>query len=247
MSDAVLEVRDLVVAVGAREILHGVSLRVDAGRAVAIMGPNGSGKSTLVRALFGRPGYEQRAGAIVLGGKDVSAEPTFERARRGMSLIEQDPIEIPGVRPATVAAEALAGRGLDPKGAVGLLEREADEVALDRSLLERWYNVELSGGERKKLETAMAALVPGLVVVGDEIDSGLDVDALRVVARRLDALRRSGRGLLLVTHYPRLLRALQPDAVVVLVEGRIVDTGAMDLAERIEREGYRPYGVADEG
>lgn len=245
MSTPALAIEDLVVEVADREVLHGVSLVVEPAQTVAIMGPNGSGKSTLVRTIFGRPGYVRRRGVIRVGGVDVSDAPTHERARAGLALIEQDPVEVPGVAPTTVVAEGLAARGEDATRAVAVLEREAEAVSLERSLLDRWYNVELSGGEQKKLETAIAASLPGHVVVGDEIDSGLDVDALRTVARRLEGLRSDGRGLLLVTHYPRLLTHVAPDVVIVLVQGRVAETGGMELAERVEVEGYRAYGVEE--
>jgi Fe-S cluster assembly ATP-binding protein len=243
---ALLEVSGLVVEVADRRVLHGVDVTVGEGEAVAIMGPNGSGKSTLVRTIFGRPGYRRVAGMIRVAGLDVSDAPTHERARAGLALIEQDPVEVPGVLPQAVVAEGLAARGLEAQAAIALLEREAAAVALEPSLLARAYNVELSGGEKKKLETAIAAALPGVVVVGDEIDSGLDVDALRVVARRLRELREEGRGLLLVTHYPRLLAEVRPDVVLVLVAGRVAAVGSMELAERVEREGYRAYGVDEE-
>lgn len=243
---AALEVRDLVVEVAEREVLHGVSLAVPAGGVVAIMGPNGSGKSTLVRAIFGRPGYVRRRGAILVGGQDVSDAPTQERARAGLALIEQDPVEVPGVLPVDVVGEALAARSQPLADVHARLAEEAASLGLDARLLARWYNVELSGGEKKKLEMAMASVIPGVCLVGDEIDSGLDVDALRAVGARLRSLREEGRGLLLVTHYPRLLAEVVAETVVVLVGGSIVAEGGMELAERIEAEGYRAFGVEED-
>jgi Fe-S cluster assembly ATP-binding protein len=243
-----LEVRDLKVSVGASHVLDGVSLTVRPGEVVAVMGPNGSGKSTLVSTIMGKPGYVVDAGEILLDGEELSSLPTDARARRGLALISQSQPELPGVQVSELATYLVEARSLPTDGLEDRIRSEAAAMALAPSLLERWVNVDLSGGERKKMETLLARLVPARLVIGDEIDSGLDIDALVAVA---SALRRhqaeTGCGLLLITHYPRLLREVPADRVLVLVKGRIVAEGTQELALALEETGYAPYGVEEEG
>lgn len=241
-----LEVRDLKVSVGATHVLDGVRLHVAPGEVVAVMGPNGSGKSTLVSTIMGKPGYQVEAGAVLLDGQTLNELPTDARARLGLALISQSQPELPGVQVSELATYLTQARSLSTDGLEGRITSEAAAMALDPSLLERWVNVDLSGGERKKMETLLARLVPARVVIGDEIDSGLDIDALVAVA---SALRRhqaeTGCGLLLITHYPRLLKEIPADRVLVLVKGRIVAEGTQELALQLEQTGYAPFGVEE--
>lgn len=241
---AFLKVDDLHVSIGNKKVLQGIDLKVDAGEVVAVMGPNGSGKSTLVSTIMGRPTYQVDSGSIEVDGEAIVGLSTDERARLGVALIAQSQPEIPGVRVDELVSSMYRFRGLDAQGVNERIVTEAVELSLDQALLNRWVNVDLSGGERKKLETLLVSAVPQSLVIGDEIDSGLDIDALRDVARRLQRLNaEQGTALLLITHYPRLLREIRADRVVVLVRGKIVAEGGMDLAIELEGSGYQQFGV----
>ncbi|WP_298345200.1 Fe-S cluster assembly ATPase SufC [Ferrimicrobium sp.] len=241
---AFLAVDDLHVAIGSKQVLQGVDLSVDKGEVVAVMGPNGSGKSTLVSTVMGRPNYQVVGGSVTIDGEEIAGWATDERARHGIALISQSQPEIPGVRVDELVTAMYRFRGLDPQGVSERIVAEAVELSLDQALLNRWVNVDLSGGEKKKLETLLVSAVPQSLVIGDEIDSGLDIDALRDVARRLRRLNEEkGTSLLLITHYPRLLREIKADRVVVLVRGKIVAEGGMDLAVELERSGYQQFGA----
>jgi Fe-S cluster assembly ATP-binding protein len=237
-----LSVEELYVEVEGKVVLNGIDLAVEEGQRVAIMGPNGSGKSTLVSTIMGKPGYAVKSGDIRISGASILSLDPDERARLGISLISQYQAEIPGLRVDDLVELALAARGLPVDGLQGRLSAEAASVELDTKLLERWVNVDLSGGERKKLETVLASIIPNRLIIGDEIDSGLDIDALRRVAQRIDEVsRENGTALLLITHYPRLLGEIPPDKVVVLSKGHIVDQGGTELATKLEQTGYGPY------
>ncbi len=206
------------------------------------MGPNGSGKSTLAHVLMGRPGYEILDGSVTLDGIDLLALPTWERARAGLFLGMQHPIEVPGVSlvKSLSAARADAGTG---RGTMGerLLE-EARRIGFDERFLDRPLNVDLSGGERKRNETLQLGVLRPRFAVLDEIDSGLDIDALGAVGRRVEeATGEWGLGVLAITHFRRLLDVLHPDVVHVLSEGRVVATGGLELAELVDRTGYAAY------
>lgn len=253
MSGHVLEVRDLHAAAGGREVVHGVDLTVRSGEVHVVMGPNGSGKSTLAHALMGRPGTEVTGGSIQLDGEELVGRPSWERAKAGLFLALQQPIEVPGVQMAAVLAEALAGRSEradDGNGADGtdLAQRMRDEAAaigFDERFLARPLNVDLSGGERKRNEMVQLGVLRPTFCVLDEIDSGLDVDALGAVARRLErATTDWGLGVVAVTHFRRLLVELRADVVHVLVDGSVVTSGGPELAEELERTGYAAYGLA---
>ncbi len=256
MTGHVLEVEDLHAEAGGREVVHGVDLLVRGGEVHVVMGPNGSGKSTLAHALMGRPGTVVTGGSIRLDGRELVGRPSWERARAGLFLALQQPIEVPGVRLEPVLAEALAGRGAAGGGDGGerdgaaepLAERiraEARAIGFDDRFLHRPLNVDLSGGERKRNEMVQLGVLRPPFCVLDEIDSGLDVDALGAVARRLErATTDWGLGVLAVTHFRRLLVELRADAVHVLVGGRIVATGGPALAEDLERTGYAAYGLS---
>ena len=253
MSPSRLVVEDLRAGVTGRVILQGIDLSVGSGEVHAVMGPNGSGKSTLGHVMMGRPGYEVLGGRVQLDGVDLLALPTAERARAGLFLGLQYPTEVPGVRLRDVLAEALVAAGRADEAAPGRLEEqldvEADRIGFERRFLARPVNVDLSGGEKKRNETLQLAVLRPRIAVLDEIDSGLDVDALRAVARRVrDAASPSSGwaeplGVLAITHYSRLLHELRPDVVHVMVRGRIVATGGPELATELERTGYARYGV----
>jgi Fe-S cluster assembly ATP-binding protein len=242
-----LLVDGLTASVGGREILRGISLEVRSGEVHAVMGPNGSGKSTLSHVLMGRPGYDVTGGRITLDGEDLLDMPAWERARAGLFLALQYPLEVPGVSLVDALGEVFARSGRSRESVAPLLAAEAARVGLEERVLSRPLNVDLSGGERKRNETVQLAVLRPKIAVLDELDSGLDVDALRAVARRVEALTTEiDLGVLAITHYNRLLHELRPDTVHVLVHGRIVDSGGPELAGRLEETGYAPYGVEDD-
>ena len=244
MSELVID--GLRAAVAGREILRGVDLSLRSGEVHAVMGPNGAGKSTLGAVLMGHPDYEVLGGSVRLDGTELLGLPTWQRAAAGLYLAPQDPIEIPGVPIAAVLAEALRAGGrwadADPAVLARRLAGEAEGIGLAPALLARPLNVGASGGERKRVEALQLVALTPRVALLDEIDSGLDVDALRQVARRVAAaVRADGLAVLAVTHYARLLAELRPDAVHLMVQGRIVESGDASLADQIESEGYGRY------
>jgi Fe-S cluster assembly ATP-binding protein len=241
----VFEVRDLHATAGGKEVLHGVDLTVRSGEVHVIMGPNGSGKSTLAHALMGRPGTEVTSGSIRMDGRELTGLPAWERAQAGLFLALQHPVEVPGVGLRDLLFAADRHQVDDTPGLPSLEERMADEakvVGLDPKLLLRPVNVDLSGGERKRTEIVQLGVLRPAVCILDEIDSGLDVDALGEVARRLqDATTEWDVGLLAITHFNRFLVQLEADLVHVLVGGRIVATGDAALALELESTGYAAY------
>jgi Fe-S cluster assembly ATP-binding protein len=243
---SVLEIADLRAAVAGREILHGITLRVASGEVHAVMGPNGAGKSTLSAVLMGKPGYEVLGGTVTLDGVDLLALPTWERALAGLHLVMQYPTEVPGVHLEDMLAEAFASRARDAGGIHDLLAAEAARIDFDERFLTRALNVDLSGGEKKRNETLQLAALRPRVAVLDELDSGLDIDALRDCARRVEHLTtETGLGVLAITHYSRLFHELAPDHVHILVKGRIVASGGPELADELERDGYAAYQPAE--
>src|SRR4051812_33094877 len=211
------------------------------------MGPNGSGKSTLANVIMGGPGYEVYGGTVTLDGVDLLALPTWKRAQAGLFLAMQYPTEVPGVSLADAMAAALAPQGRATADVAALVATEATRVGMTPALLARPLNVDLSGGEKKRNETLQLAVLAPKIAVLDEIDSGLDVDALRDVSRRVEALTTEiGLGVLAITHYRRLLTELRPDRVHVLVKGRIVASGGPELADELERTGYAEFVDGDE-
>lgn len=235
-------IEGLRAAVGTRQILAGVDLTIRSGEVHAVMGPNGAGKSTLSHVLMGRPGYEVLGGSVTLDGVDLLALPPWERARAGLFLAMQYPTEVPGVRLAEMLAASVANDDRTVPDIVGRVEAEADRIGLDRRLLDRPINVDLSGGEKKRNETVQLAVLEPRFAILDELDSGLDVDALRSVSRRIEeATETEGLGVLAITHYNRLLTELRPDRVHVLAQGRIVASGGSELADELERTGYAGY------
>ena len=242
---SMLEIRNLSASAGEREILRGVNLTVNAGEVHAIMGPNGSGKSTLAQVLAGRETYEVTAGSILYDGKDLTELAPEERAREGIFLAFQYPVEIPGVSNLYFLKAALNAvrkhRGLPELDAIDFMKLARERmrlVEMDEALLTRPVNEGFSGGEKKRNEIfQMAVLDPRLAVL-DETDSGLDIDALRIVAEGVNKLRSPERSVVVVTHYQRLLNYIIPDVVHVLVEGRIVRSGDKLLALELEEKGY---------
>jgi len=237
-----LIVRGLRAGVDGKEILRGVDLEVSSGQVHAVMGPNGSGKSTLAHVIMGAPGYEVYAGSVTLDGVELLGMPTWQRAQAGMFLAMQYPTEVPGVSLADAMAAALAPQGRAIADVADLVAAEAVRIGVSTALLARSLNVDLSGGEKKRNETLQLAVLAPKVAVLDEIDSGLDVDALKAVSQRVELITNEvGLGVLVITHYSRLLRELRPDVVSVLRSGRVVASGGPELAEELESTGYAGY------
>ncbi|HEY2446123.1 MAG TPA: Fe-S cluster assembly ATPase SufC [Rhizomicrobium sp.] len=246
---SLLEIENLHVAVQGREILKGLSLAIRAGEVHAIMGPNGSGKSTLSYTLAGREGYEITAGRMFYRGEDLAPLSPEERAARGMFLALQYPVEIPGVTTMNFLKTALnaqrRARGEKEFDAMSVLKRvreAAGALKVPEEMLRRALNVGFSGGEKKRMEILQMALFEPSLAILDETDSGLDIDALKLVADGVNALRAPDRGMLVITHYQRLLNYIVPDRVHVLDGGRIVAEGGKELAEELEAKGY--VGIA---
>ena len=248
-----LEIRNLHVAIedGSKTILNGLDLTVHDGEVAAIMGPNGSGKSTLSYVIAGKPDYEVLDGEILLDGENILDKEPNERAAAGIFLAFQYPIEIPGVATMTFLKAALNAQ-LKQKGENVLTTPEfmrrtyaaADSLQINRDMLKRALNVGFSGGEKKRMEILQMALLAPRVCILDETDSGLDIDALRIVSEGVNALRSAERGFLVITHYQRLLNHIVPDVVHVMNAGRIVKTGGKELALELEANGYRDYQSA---
>jgi Fe-S cluster assembly ATP-binding protein len=252
-----LEIRDLHVVVNAgpaaggdtsdatREILRGVDLTVNAGETHAIMGPNGSGKSTLAYSIAGHPKYTITRGTVTLDGQDVLAMTVDERARAGLFLAMQYPVEVSGVSVSNfLRTAATAVRGEAPKLRTWVKEMKTgmDQLQMDAAFAERSVNEGFSGGEKKRHEILQLELLNPKIAILDETDSGLDVDALRVVSEGVNRFRaQADRGVLLITHYTRILRYINPDFVHVFVDGRIVEEGGPELADRLEADGYERY------
>jgi Fe-S cluster assembly ATP-binding protein len=245
MGAPMLEIKDLHVSAGGREILRGLSLVIHPGEVHAVMGPNGAGKSTLSHVLAGRPGYEITSGGITYLGEDITRLLPEERAAKGVFLGFQYPVEIPGVATMTFLKHAINAqrktRGekeLDAMEVMKLVQAEAKKLQVSADMLKRPVNTGFSGGEKKRSEILqMAVLRPRLAIL-DETDSGLDVDALRIVGNGVTALRAPDRAMIVITHYQRLLDYIVPDFVHVLVEGKIVRSGGKELALELDREGY---------
>jgi Fe-S cluster assembly ATP-binding protein len=249
---SLLEVEGLHASAGSAEVVRGVDLRVEGGEVHVVMGPNGSGKSTLAHALMGRPGTAVTAGSVRIDGTELVGLPSWQRAQAGLFLALQQPIEVPGVLVEDAMREALGASGASgASGAGGVdvrsrLREEAQAIGFDERFLLRALNVDLSGGERKRNEVVQLGVIRPKFAVLDEIDSGLDVDAVRTVAQRIElATSEWGLGVVAVTHFHRLLRELRADRVHVLVDGRIVASGGPELAEELEHTGYGAYGADD--
>jgi Fe-S cluster assembly ATP-binding protein len=243
-----LEIKNLHAAVDGKEILKGIDLSIKAGEVHAVMGPNGSGKSTLSYVLAGREGYEVTQGAVKYKGKDLLALKPEERAAQGIFLAFQYPVEIPGVSNINFLKSALnavrKSRGedeLDAMQMLKLLREKSKALGMTEEMLKRAVNVGFSGGEKKRNEVLqMAVLEPALCIL-DETDSGLDIDALKIVANGVNTLRRKDRAMLVITHYQRLLDYIKPDFVHVLAQGRIQKSGGPELARELETKGYAGF------
>ncbi len=252
---ATLEVKDLHVAVtdeetkGQKEILTGVNLMMKTGEIHAIMGPNGTGKSTLSQTIMGQPGYQVTQGDILLDGQSILAMPVDERARRGLFLAMQYPAEIQGVTNAEFLRAAInARRPADDQISVMAFLKKLDAnlalLDMSESMTERYLNEGFSGGEKKRNEILQLLMIEPTFAILDEIDSGLDIDALKVVAKGVNSMRGANFGSLIITHYQRLLNYIVPDTVHVMMGGKIVKTGGPELAKQLEKEGYA--GLRDE-
>jgi Fe-S cluster assembly ATP-binding protein len=247
-----LKIERLCATVASRAILKGIDLELKAGEVHAIMGPNGSGKSTLANVLAGRDGYEVTSGSVLFDGRDLLSLPPEQRAREGVFLAFQYPVELPGV-PNMVFLKAAVNamrkyRGepeLDAMDFLALARDKMKLVGLDESLTRRAVNVGFSGGEKKRNEIFQMALLEPRLAVLDETDSGLDIDALKAVASGVNSLRSPERAMLVITHYQRLLDYIEPDRVHVMLDGRIIETGDKTLALRLERTGYAGLLSAD--
>jgi len=245
MTQPLLEIQNLHASVGGNAILRGVNLTVNPGEVHAVMGPNGSGKSTLAHVLAGRPGYTVTEGKVLYKGKDLLAMAPEARAREGVFLAFQYPVEIPGVSNVYFLKAAVNAvrkhRGLPEYDAIeflALVKQKAKLVEIDEALVKRPVNEGFSGGEKKRNEIFQMALLDPSLAILDETDSGLDIDALRIVAGGVNQLRSAERSMIVVTHYQRLLNYIVPDFLHVLVEGRIVRSGGKELALEVEEKGY---------
>src|SRR6266852_3888167 len=248
---ATLQIRDLHVSVtepsgASQEILRGVDLTVAAGQTHAIMGPNGSGKSTLAYSVAGHPRYQITSGSVTLDGADVLAMTVDARARAGLFLAMQYPVEVPGVSVANflrTAKTALDGEAPKLRTWGKELREAMDRLGMDPDFAQRNVNEGFSGGEKKRHEIVQLELLKPKIAILDETDSGLDIDALRVVSEGVNRVRETGIGTLLITHYTRILRYIKPDFVHVFFDGRIVESGGAELADELEANGYARYGI----
>ena len=237
MSELIID--NLAARIGDKQILRGIDLAVRSGEVHAIMGPNGSGKSTLAAAIMGSPGVTITGGSVTIDGVNLLDLAPFERAQAGMFLVMQYPTEVPGVRVPDLMRAAYAASGRDVSEIDARIAVEAERLEIPHALLSRPVNVDLSGGEKKRNETLQLGVLAPRFAILDELDSGLDVDAMRLASARVEAATsESSLGVIAITHYPRLLEELKADVIHVLVNGRIVDHGPAELATEIERTGY---------
>ncbi len=250
-----LVIRDLHASIDGAEILKGVDLELSKGEVHAIMGPNGSGKSTLAHVLMGHPAYEVTGGEVIFNGEDVLELEPNERSQLGLFLAFQYPAAIPGVTVANFLRMAVNAHRRDDDGTENpiripefrkLLQESMEQLKIDRSMTSRYLNDGFSGGEKKRMEMLQMAMLRPKIAILDETDSGLDIDALRIVADGVNSLVGPDMGTLVITHYSRLLRYIKPQHVHVLVDGRIVRSGGPEVADELERDGYTPYGVVEE-
>ena len=233
-----LKIKDLRVEVGGKEIIKGISLEIKAGEIHALMGPNGSGKSTLANALAGHPDYST-GGRVLLGRKEITALSPEKRFRAGLFLAFQYPVGVEGVSLFNLIKTAK--KGTAAKDVLASLKDSLPKVGLEEGFLKRPVNLDFSGGEKKRSEVLQALAFNPKFAVFDEIDSGLDIDALKTVAANIRFLSDGGAGVLIITHYQRILKYLDPDYVHVLIDGRIAATGGEELAEKLEKEGYKTF------
>ncbi len=248
MADPILDIAGLKVAVDGKEILKGVDLRIPQGEVHALMGPNGSGKSTLAYALAGHPRYDVTGGTVTFNGEDLLDMDPDERARAGFFLAMQYPVEVPGVSVLNflrTSMNATRGEEISPRDFMKAFKENSALLEFDSSFTDRYLNEGFSGGEKKRHEILQMAMLRPKFAVLDETDSGLDVDALKVVSKGVNALRGPDLGCLLITHYTRILRYIAPDVVHVMFEGRIARTGGPELADHLEENGYVEFGASE--
>ena len=245
---SLLKIEDLYASIGDEKILNGLSLEINAGETHAIMGPNGSGKSTLSYVLSGREDYDVSKGSVLLDSKEILDIEADERSRLGLFLAFQYPIELPGVTGMTflrtiINSSRVAKNLPELEGIelVKLIREKAAELEISQDMLKRFVNVGFSGGEKKRFEILQMALLDPKIAVLDETDSGLDVDALRIVGKGVTNLKKKDRGMLVITHYQRLLDHIIPDFVHIMVKGKIIQSGGPDLAKLVEKEGYKSF------
>tara|TARA_B100000614_G_scaffold46990_1_gene40046 strand:+ start:305 stop:1057 length:753 start_codon:yes stop_codon:yes gene_type:complete len=245
---SLLKIEDLYASIGDEKILNGLSLEINAGETHAIMGPNGSGKSTLSYVLSGREDYDVSKGSVLLDSKEILDIEADERSRLGLFLAFQYPIELPGVTGMTflrtiINSSRVAKNLPELEGIelVKLIREKAAELEISQDMLKRFVNVGFSGGEKKRFEILQMALLDPKIAVLDETDSGLDVDALRIVGKGVTNLKSKDRGMLVITHYQRLLDHIIPDFVHIMVKGKIIKSGGPDLAKLVEKEGYKSF------
>ena len=245
---SLLKIKDLYASIGDEKILNGLSLEINAGETHAIMGPNGSGKSTLSYVLSGREDYDVSKGSVFLDSKEILDIEADERSRLGLFLAFQYPIELPGVTGMTflrtiINSSRVAKNLPELEGIelVKLIREKAAELEISQDMLKRFVNVGFSGGEKKRFEILQMALLDPKIAVLDETDSGLDVDALRIVGKGVTNLKSKDRGMLVITHYQRLLDHIIPDFVHIMVKGKIIESGGPDLAKLVEKEGYKSF------
>lgn len=242
-----LEIRDLKVEVDGKEILSGVTLDLDKGKTVALMGPNGSGKSTLAYAIAGHPAYTITGGTITFKGDDITEWTPDERSRAGVFLAMQYPVEVPGVSTTNFLRTAVNARSEEDvpvRQFMQDLKAQMADLQVDESFLQRSINEGFSGGEKKRFEILQMAMLKPEIAVLDETDSGLDVDALKIVSEGVNKLSGPDLGVLIITHYTRILNYIKPDEVIVMFDGRIVKTGGPELADALEAEGYEQFETA---
>jgi Fe-S cluster assembly ATP-binding protein len=237
-----LTISNLQAGIPGKQILNGIDLTLKSGEVHAIMGPNGAGKSTMSGVIMGKPGYDVISGSVTLDGEELLGKPAWERALAGLHLVMQYPTEVPGVHIDDVMREAFATRGRDAKELDALIAKEAGRINFSTDLVARSLNVDLSGGEKKRNETLQLSLLRPKFAILDELDSGLDIDALRDCARRVEAATTEDNlGVLVITHYARLLEELKPDYVHILAAGKIVKSGGPELADELEKSGYAAF------
>ncbi|WP_335870297.1 Fe-S cluster assembly ATPase SufC [Bacillus sp. 2205SS5-2] len=255
MSGSTLIIKDLHVAIDGKEILKGVNLEVNGGEFHAIMGPNGTGKSTLSSAIMGHPKYEVTSGSISFDGEDVLEMEVDERAKAGLFLAMQYPSEISGVTNAEFLRSAVnsrreEGQEISLMKFIRTMDKKMDLLDMDPDMAQRYLNEGFSGGEKKRNEILQLMMIEPKIAILDEIDSGLDIDALKVVSKGINEMRNENFGCLMITHYQRLLNYITPDKVHVMMQGRIVKSGGPELAQRLEAEGYEwikeELGIEDE-
>ena len=245
---SLLKIKDIYASIGDEKILNGLSLEINAGETHAIMGPNGSGKSTLSYVLSGREDYDVSKGSVLLDSKEILDIEADERSRLGLFLAFQYPIELPGVTGMTflrtiINSSRVAKNLPELEGIelVKLIREKAAELEISQDMLKRFVNVGFSGGEKKRFEILQMALLDPKIAVLDETDSGLDVDALRIVGKGVTNLKSKDRGMLVITHYQRLLDHIIPDFVHIMVKGKIIESGGPDLAKLVEKDGYKSF------